>query len=754
MKLHWARISAVLVLLVAMLPVAPAAHAQLASCTVNLSPTSVAPGADTDFSFGIYDSDANPINWIQITRPAGSYVTLESGGASGWQADMTADTVTFSNGNLQPNGSQGFDVQALASSSPGGPVNWTVQASDAPDGSNPITCDGDTSLTIAVQPSIINVSNVRLASVSATNVTILWDTDVASTSQVAYGADSSYGSHSPLNSSLVTSHSVTLTGLSPNTGYHYAVTSSTPADGGTTTSNDNTFLTAVQPPPVVIQVPGITTPNVPGATIKPTPTETVPPTVSITSDLSRPFKQVPTISGTASDNDAVARVEYSIDGGKDWLPVDKVTPNTVTTTTGKGKAAKTTTAATNASVTFSFTPILVEDGNYAIEARATDSSGNQARTAPVTLVIDRLPPRFGAALLAFGSQVSVPDAGGRWQAAVDVDETITLNAVGGPVTASIVAGKQSFTLRHDTSTGLWAGVLSFHQAGTYHLAVAAVDGAGNQTNRPLTDVTVLPAPQVVARDGGRGVAGAKVTLYQRQQSGQWRPWDGAAYGQANPQRADRQGAYQLLAPAGTYYLRAEAAGYETVASEQFTLSQATPLVSTLKLPPRPEINLGFWRIPLPLIALVPAGLRTGLAASASRSSLIGHSLPAFSLATTGGSIVTTASLLAKPTLITVLATWAPPTAEQIPSLVKLQANHDINVLPVTIGERPGQVGVFLDRAGYNLNVALDPDATLNATLGVPSVPTHYILDRRGTVKAVLTGVFTADQLQKALQDNQ
>jgi phosphodiesterase/alkaline phosphatase D-like protein len=60
---------------------------------------------------------------------------------------------------------------------------------------------------------------------TGTGATITWNTYEPATTQVKYGITSGYGSTSSLNPSLVTSHSVTLTGLLPATLYHYQVIS-------------------------------------------------------------------------------------------------------------------------------------------------------------------------------------------------------------------------------------------------------------------------------------------------------------------------------------------------------------------------------------------------------------------------------------------------------------------------------------------------------------------------------------------------
>jgi hypothetical protein len=76
--------------------------------------------------------------------------------------------------------------------------------------------------TIAAPPVIRTIETRGL---TGTSVTITWTTDQPSTSEVAYGATTAYGSLSAPSSALVTSHSVTLHGLSPGTNYDLAIRS-------------------------------------------------------------------------------------------------------------------------------------------------------------------------------------------------------------------------------------------------------------------------------------------------------------------------------------------------------------------------------------------------------------------------------------------------------------------------------------------------------------------------------------------------
>jgi len=85
--------------------------------------------------------------------------------------------------------------------------------------------------------------------VSTTSAGISWHTDELSSSQVEYGTDTTYGTFYPASPADdptagklgVVDHTVDLTGLQPNTAYHYRVRSKDAA--GETISDDKTFTT-------------------------------------------------------------------------------------------------------------------------------------------------------------------------------------------------------------------------------------------------------------------------------------------------------------------------------------------------------------------------------------------------------------------------------------------------------------------------------------------------------------------------------
>ena len=88
-------------------------------------------------------------------------------------------------------------------------------------------------------PVITNVAQTH----GATYAVITWTTDEPATSQVEYGLTNGYGSQTTEDATLVLSHSVQITGLTPETLYHYCVKSKDAANN-LRTSGDYTLTTS------------------------------------------------------------------------------------------------------------------------------------------------------------------------------------------------------------------------------------------------------------------------------------------------------------------------------------------------------------------------------------------------------------------------------------------------------------------------------------------------------------------------------
>ncbi len=133
-----------------------------------------------------------------------------------------------------------FWTQAL--NGPAGPVESVITMNDT----SPTTDQWNLTMVEVVRPVSVpavapTLSGVTASTVGTSSATISWTTDVASSTQVSYGPTAAYGSTSALDTTPATSHSVTLTGLTPGTTYHYKATSANSV--GSTSSGDGSFVT-------------------------------------------------------------------------------------------------------------------------------------------------------------------------------------------------------------------------------------------------------------------------------------------------------------------------------------------------------------------------------------------------------------------------------------------------------------------------------------------------------------------------------
>jgi len=93
--------------------------------------------------------------------------------------------------------------------------------------------------TVSPPPSI---SAIAVSAVTDNSATIAWTTDQPADSLVEYGTTASYGSLA-FDQTSTTSHSITLTNLSPRTMYHFRVISANNS-GASAVSGDNTFTSS------------------------------------------------------------------------------------------------------------------------------------------------------------------------------------------------------------------------------------------------------------------------------------------------------------------------------------------------------------------------------------------------------------------------------------------------------------------------------------------------------------------------------
>lgn len=182
------------------------------------------------------------------------------------------------------------------------------------------------------------VSNIQSTNIASNSATITWTTNETADTQIEYGTTTSYGSSTTLDTTLVTSHSQQLTGLTTGTLYHYRV-KSRDAAGNLATSGDMTFTTTIPD----TQAPSITM-------TAPANGSTVSGTITVTAD--------------ASDNVGVAGVQFKVDG------------------TNVGSED------TGSPFSTSWSTQSVSNGSHSLTAVARDAAGNVTTSSAVTVTVN------------------------------------------------------------------------------------------------------------------------------------------------------------------------------------------------------------------------------------------------------------------------------------------------------------------------------------------------------------------------------
>ena len=140
--------------------------------------------------------------------------------------------------------SPSYDL-TVATSSGGGTV--TISCSSGVESAVISQTSGSTVYTITTAgttcassaPPVI--SNISTSGITTSAASVSWTTNIAATTTIEYGTTSSYGS-TVNDTNPTTGDSVTLSGLSANTTYHFAIIAN--GNGTSTTSIDNTFTTS------------------------------------------------------------------------------------------------------------------------------------------------------------------------------------------------------------------------------------------------------------------------------------------------------------------------------------------------------------------------------------------------------------------------------------------------------------------------------------------------------------------------------
>ena len=99
----------------------------------------------------------------------------------------------------------------------------------------------------------------------------------------------------------------------------------------------------------------------------------------------------------------------------------------------------------------------------------------------------------------------------------------------------------------------------------------------------------------------------------------------------------------------------------------------------------------------------------------------------------------------KLTVVTFWATWCAPCREELPNLEKLQeflGKEKIAVLAINFKDTPETIRRLRSdakKAGWNINMLLDPDGRIAHLYDVKAIPRMYLIGKDGKIRATHVG---------------
>ena len=139
------------------------------------------------------------------------------------------------------------------------------------------------------------------------------------------------------------------------------------------------------------------------------------------------------------------------------------------------------------------------------------------------------------------------------------------------------------------------------------------------------------------------------------------------------------------------------------------------------------------------------GLLLGTQASAAG---VGQKAPEFTApALDGKNKVSLVAYRGKVVYLDFWASWCPPCLTSLPQLEELRKqfpSDQFQILAVNVDQDPAKARKFLERTKIGYPSATDPKGRIPATFGIETMPTSFLIDRRGVIRYVHHGFRKGD----------
>ncbi|MEW6682011.1 MAG: fibronectin type III domain-containing protein [Nitrospirota bacterium] len=478
------------------------------------------------------------------------------------------------------------------------------------------------------------ISAVAASAITASGTTLTWATNEASTSLAEFGLTTSYGSSTALDSTRVTAHTRTLSGLSAATTYHYRVIS-TDAAGNTAVSADNTFTTASAADTTPPGLSNITSGSVTSAAASITWVTNEAATTQVDYGTTTAYGASTTLDATlvtahsaalvglqggttyhfrVRSADAAGNVAVSGDATFTTLAAPDTTAPTISGVVASSTGATSTvitwstnepstsvvdyglgtsygSSSTDTTLVTSHSRSLIgltASTTYHFRVRSADAAGNTASSADFVFTTSAQPDTTAPTLSSIASG-SVTNAGATitWT----TNEASTTQVDYGTTTAY----GASTTLNATLVTAHSAALSGLQTATTYNYRVRSADAAGNvavSTNRTFTTAAApdTTGPTISNLAAGNATpTSVVVTWSTNEPATSWVEFGlTTAYGQQSPASATLVSSHSQtltgLTAGATYHVRAQSADAAGNVSRSNDLTVVLPTVADTTAP--------------------------------------------------------------------------------------------------------------------------------------------------------------------------
>jgi peroxiredoxin len=130
--------------------------------------------------------------------------------------------------------------------------------------------------------------------------------------------------------------------------------------------------------------------------------------------------------------------------------------------------------------------------------------------------------------------------------------------------------------------------------------------------------------------------------------------------------------------------------------------------------------------------------------------LLGAPAPDFDLkAQHGASHVSLADSAGKVRIVDFWATWCEPCRESFPAYQKLQDKYgdELVIIGLSVDDEPDGIKAFAKETGVKFALAWDEGQQMSARYEPPTMPTSYVIDKKGIVRHVHPGFRSGDEQQ-------